>query len=76
VPNEQKTEEAPVDENSFPRPPAKIPPYPNKQEEWIPPSAEGDPTIAEMFERLEADAPHEIAAIKSLKDLMILFGEF
>ena len=76
MPDEQKTEEASVDEKSFPRPPAKIPAHTIERDEWIPPSAEGGPTITEMFQRLEDEAPHEIAAITSLKDLMALFGEY
>ena len=66
----------PVDENSLPRPPAKIPAHTITKEEWIPQDAEGGPTVEEMIQRLEDEAPHEVAAIKSLKDLMILFGEF
>ena len=66
----------PVDEKSFPKPPAKTPSHTIRNEEWIAPSAEGGPTTAEMFQRLEAEAPHEIAAIRRLKDLMILFGEY
>ena len=65
-----------VDEKSFPKPPAKTPSHTIRNEEWIPPSAEGGPTIAEMFQRLEDEAPQEVNAIRSLKDLMILFGEY
>ena len=49
MPDEQKTEEASVDEKSFPKPPAKTLSHTIRNEEWIPPSAEGGPTIAEMF---------------------------